>query len=123
MSVSCIDRILNEEHYEPRPPRLPRWVRVDEVPPLETHGVHSVSPGDLVVWNVRNDTNPRYYSPRLGERACGIVLETRWSIVDWSASGTHHYAPEAAIMWNDGQFTNSHQSTIRKVTARMRTKR
>ena len=118
MHRSAIDRILNEEHYRPYSSETPpRWVRTSETPPLETRGKHTVAPGDLVVWNVRAGQDPHYYSPRLGSRACGIVLETRWSIIDWDGDENLRYEPEASIMWNDGQVTNSHQSTVRKVTA------
>ena len=126
-----LDLILDEEQYMPTIVsdesesyyQYPRKVRIDENPPLETLGAPSVLPGDLVVWRVARGADPSYYSPRQGRKACGIVLETRWSIVDWSSSKSYYYAPEAAVMWSDGQATSSHHSTLRRISPGSKSKR
>jgi hypothetical protein len=117
--TSMFDTLLDKEPHATRwAVTGPRKVPIKDRPPLEVQSEPSVAVGDLVVWNIAKNTNPRHYSPRMGRKASGIVLETHWAIMDYVEIKTPYYVPEATIMWSDGQLTNSHHSTLKRVTGR-----
>lgn len=107
-------------YYDPVTGYL-RYVRIDEKPPARTREKSTLLAGDLVVWkpDVGTDFNRR---PYYMNKVIGTVVESRWTLMDWDASPhertreNSEYYPEAVVMWNDGETTNTSQNCLDKVT-------
>jgi hypothetical protein len=73
--------------------------------------------GDLVTWSTRNV----WWINRFGENPVGLVLDSRWMLRDWdereSVTDTRKwiYIPEAAIMWSNGELTNTSHNAVKKL--------
>lgn len=99
----------------------PKLIPIEGVTPLPVRYKPIVFPGELVRWSVPQGFDPYYYSMSLGPRARGLVIETRWTLVDWydMKEEDFHYCPESVVLWNDGQVTQSHHAAL-KLTSRPR---
>lgn len=91
----------------------PRWVAIDEIPPLEFGAQPLLSPGDLVVWANLGDCKREgnwYHS-----KSVGTVLETRWCLADWMQleGKAMTYFAEAVVTWCDGDITYTAQACLR----------
>jgi hypothetical protein len=87
---------------------------INEKPPLKTRGGKPfLKKGDLVQWQ-------KYPSIARcpDEKIVGTVLEVRWCLADWMRSEGKEvdYYPEAVILWNDGDTSNTSQNCLVKIT-------
>lgn len=81
--------------------------------PIESPGdfkirhVPTVSPGDIVKWK------PEVPGSQLFEtKTLGLVLASRWCRADWISNREEFLIPEAFILWNDGDTTNSEHGSL-----------
>ena len=86
----------------------PRWVAMDQQPPLTSRGAPHLNVGDLVTWNTS--------IAHVLTQVVGTVLEVRWCLADWMILDEKEidYFPEAVVMWNDGATTNTSQNCLTK---------
>lgn len=111
-----LDRHLDV--YEDDQFGYPRRVRMGEKLRLPHRGEPKLKIGDLVVW-YKNDS---WFAQRFGHNPVGLVLDSRWMLMDWDNKGCTtdtikwSYAPEAVILWSNGELTNSSQSAVRKLS-------
>lgn len=93
----------------------PRWLPINEKPPLKTRGGKPfLKKGDLVQWQKDPSARGRWFD----EKTVGTVLEARWCLADWMRSEGKEvdYYPEAVILWNDGDTSNTSQNCLVKIT-------
>lgn len=79
----------------------------------------TLNPGDLVGWVKHPDADLKegWYTPMWRDKHNGLVLMTRWVVADWlSHEGKEpDLFPEALILWNDGDTTNTSQACLQKL--------
>lgn len=93
----------------------PRWLPIHEKPPLKARGDKPfLKKGDLVQWPGAPGLLGRWFD----EKTVGTVLEARWCLADWMRHEGRevHYYPEAVILWNDGDTSNTSQACLVKIT-------
>ena len=83
-----------------------------DLPPLDEFdalGEPSLHPGDLVTWSRTGITG----------KNVGLVLMTRWTLGDWlfDKGVTPRIIPEAQVMWNDGETTNTSHPSLRVLSS------
>jgi hypothetical protein len=114
--MSELDRHLDV--YDNDQYGYPRRVRIGENLSLPSRGKPKLKDGDLVTW----DRNDSWFAQRFGHSPVGLVLDSRWMLVDWDDEGTTNnvkkwmYTPEAAILWCNGEFTNSSHAALKKIS-------
>ena len=97
----------------------PRRVPIDQTSKLRLPhtGKPRVKVGDLVTW-YNEDSG---WAHRFGKNAVGLVLDSRWMLRDWDERGSvtdtrkWSYIPEAAIMWSNGELTNTSHGAVKKL--------
>lgn len=112
-----LDRHLDV--YEDNQFGYPRRVPIDQSSNLKLPCKNrpTVKAGDLVSW-YRGDT---WFAQRFGRNPVGLVLDSRWMLVDWDDKGTTSdfrrwsYMPEAAILWSNGELTNSSHGALKRI--------
>lgn len=111
-----LDRLLDV--YDDGQYGYPRRVRLGEKLSLPSRGKPKLKDGDIVTW--RNSDS--WFAQRFGRNPVGLVLDSRWMLVDWDDKGTTNnvkkwtYIPEAAILWCNGELTNSSHGALRKIS-------
>lgn len=87
--------------------------------PIESPGNHPqrskprVVPGDIVHWN---KTDRTHWSEAEMRKTTGLVLMVRWCLADWiyNPNKKTELMPEALVLWNDGETTNtSHECLVK----------
>jgi hypothetical protein len=106
----------------------PRRIPIDKKPPLESCSKpFDLQVGDLVCWasavsKSKKKHQGNWFAERFGENATGLVLDTRWMLTDWDAKGVTsnteewRYVAEAAIMWSNGELTNSSFGALKRTS-------
>ena len=116
MQMNELDRHLDV--YEDNQFGYPRRVRMGEKLKLPHRGTPKLETGDLVTW----DGKDSWFAQRFGHNPVGLVLDSRWMLVDWDERGTTNnhekwtYTPEAAILWSNGELTNSSHGALKKIS-------
>lgn len=111
-----LDRHLDV--YEDTQLGYPRRAPIESSLKLPAHGKPTVGVGDLVTWYKKDS----WFAQRFGHNPVGLVLDSRWMLMDWDEKGTTNdhkkwsYTPEAAIMWSNGELTNSSHSALKKIS-------
>lgn len=95
---------------------LPRWLPIEEKTPVPNRGEPHLIPGNLVTWadHLFETTSAKYYH----NKRVGTVLECRWCLADWMRTEGKEvdYFPEAVVLWNDGETTNTSQACLIKIS-------
>lgn len=82
-------------------------------------GAPSVLPGDIVTWDRHPDDTQGdriYYSPFYVNKTVGLVLLTRWTLMDWADyEEREKLYPEALILWEDGDTTNTSHACLKRL--------
>jgi hypothetical protein len=118
--MSELDRHLDV--YDDRQLGYPRRVPIGQEDRLllPYSSKPTLKEGDLVTWYKQNG----WWVDRFGENPVGLVLDSRWVLMDWGSQGTLQdyrkwtYTPEAAILWSNGELTNSSHGALKKVRSR-----
>ena len=111
-----LDRHLDV--YEDNQFGYPRRVRLGDSLKLPMRGKPKLKSGDLVVWYKKDF----WFAQRFGSNPVGLVLDSRWMLMDWDEKGTTNkhekwtYTPEAAILWSNGELTNSSHAVLKKIS-------
>jgi len=115
--MNDLDRHLDV--YEDDQFGYPRRVPIEHQESLRLPSVNTpkVKIGDLVTWYKKDS----WFAQRFGQNPVGLVLDSRWMLMDWDSKGTSRdpskwsYAPEAAILWSNGELTNSSHGALKKL--------
>lgn len=111
--------VYDDHHIGGYPRRLP----IDKNPPLaKCAKPFDLQIGDLVCWagTAGKSKQHDWWVRRFGENPTGIVLDTRWMLTDWDQKGVTtniaewRYVAEAAIMWSNGELTNSSFGALKR---------
>jgi len=102
----------------------PRRVPIDQTSKLRLvpSGKPTLKAGDLVTW--RNGDSG--WAHRFGVNPVGLILDSRWMLRDWDERGSvtdprkWSYVPEAAILWSNGELTNTTHNAVKKLGSQQR---
>lgn len=83
--------------------------------------VPTVAPGDLVRWQTHPDEGVKQsartlYSPFYVNKTVGLILLTRWTRMDWgNEAEAQNVYPEALVLWEDGDTTNTSHACLTRL--------